>query len=128
MLFERVMHFEGKGKNLDQLSKQIVAQFTAEGYETQCAAAPLGFIIQMKKAGILRDIVTADRAFTILVSGQPDDFTIHVGVGRYFRRLAVVAIEALLLTELFLVVDVPEMLYTEYVDGKIIGEIEKLVG
>jgi len=46
-----------------------------------------------KKAGILRDIITTGRAFSILVVGQPNDFTIHVGIGRWIQNVAVGVVE-----------------------------------
>jgi hypothetical protein len=122
------MHFQGKNKDLNQLSQQIVQQLTTEGYKTQSATKPLGIIIQAKKAGILRDIITADRALSILIAGQPNDFTIHVGVGKWIQNLAVAAVEAVLLSWLFLAVDVPEMLWTQHVERGIVKEITQIVG
>ena len=94
----------------------------------QTRAAPLGNIIQAQKAGILRDIIAADRAFTILVSGQPDDFTIHIGIGKWVQNIAVAAVEILLLSTLFLAVDVPEMLWTTHVEKGLVKEITMIVG
>jgi len=122
------MHFQGKNKDLNQLSQQIVQQLTTEGYKTQSATKPLGIVIQAKKAGILRDIITADRAFSILIAGQPNDFTIHVGVGKWIQNLAVAAVEVILLSWLFLAVDVPEMLWTQHVEKGIVKEITQIVG
>ncbi len=128
MVTEKVMHFQGKNKDLNQLSQQIVQQLTTEGYKTQSATKPLGIVIQAKKAGILRDIITADRAFSILIAGQPNDFTIHVGVGKWIQNLAVAAVEVILLSWLFLAVDVPEMLWTQHVEKGIVKEITQIVG
>jgi hypothetical protein len=128
MVSEKTLHFTGKNKDLNALSQQIVQQLSSEGYKTQSKNAPLGIVIQAKKAGILRDIITADRAFSILIAGQPNDFTIHVGIGKWIQNIAVAAVETLLLTWLFLAVDVPEMLWTEHVEKKIIKEINQIVG
>ena len=122
------MHFTGKNKDLNALSQQIVQQLSTEGYKTQSKNAPLGIVIQAKKAGILRDIITADRAFSILITGQPNDFAIHVGIGKWIQNIAVAAVETILLSWLFLAVDVPEMLWTEHVEKKIIKEINQIVG
>ena len=128
MVSEKVLHFQGKNKDLNQLSQQIVQQLTTEGYKTQSSTAPLGIVIQATKAGILRDIITADRAFTILITGQPNDFSIHIGIGKLIQNLVVAAAETLLLTWLFLAVDVPEMLWTEHVEEGIVKEITQIVG
>jgi hypothetical protein len=122
------MRFQGKNKDLNQLSQQIVQQLNSEGYKTQLATPPLGIVIQAKKAGILRDIITADRAFSILITGQPNDFSIHIGIGKWIQNLAVAAVETLLLTWLFLAIDIPEMLWTRHIENTIAKEITQIVG
>ena len=69
VISEKVLYFTGKNKDPTQLSQQIVSQLNNEGYKTQVATTPTGTVIQAKKAGVLRDIITADRCFTIMVSG-----------------------------------------------------------
>jgi len=128
MVSEKTLHFTGKNKDLNALSQQIVQQLNADGYKTQSKSAPLGTVIQAKKAGILRDIITADRAFSILIAGQPNDFTIHIGIGKWIQNIAVAAVETLLLTWLFLAIDVPEMLWTTHVEKGIIKQINQIVG
>jgi hypothetical protein len=128
LVSEKVMRFQGKNKDLNQLSQQIVQQLESDGYKTQSTTAPLGIVIQAKKAGILRDIITADRAFSILITGQPNDFSIHIGIGKWIQNLAVAAVEVILLSWLFLVVDVPEMLWTQHVENTIAKEITQVVG
>jgi hypothetical protein len=128
MVSEKVMRFQNKNKDLDQLSQQIATQLQSEGYKVQSTAAPLGRVIQAQKAGILRDIITADRAFTIMITGQPNDFTVHIGIGKWIQNIAVAAAEALLLSVLFLAIDVPEMLWTRHVEGEIAKEITQIVG
>ncbi|PSN92025.1 hypothetical protein B9Q03_02500 [Candidatus Marsarchaeota G2 archaeon OSP_D] len=128
MVAEKVMRFQGKNKDLNQLAQQILAQLQADGYKTQTKNAPLGIIIQAQKAGILRDIVAADRAFTIVIAGQPNDFTIHIGIGKWIQNIAVTAAEALLLSTLFLAVDVPEMLWTVHVENDLAKKITQIVG
>lgn len=128
MVAEKTLHFQGKSKDLTQLGQQIAQKLQSQGYKVQSKTSPTGTVIQAAKAGILRDIITADRAFSILISGQPDDFTIRVGIGKLVQNLAVTAVEAILLTELFLAVDVPEMLWTTHVEKQVIQEITQIVG
>jgi hypothetical protein len=127
MVSEKTLKYQGKNWNLQDLAGRIVNQLSLEGYKTQQKAAPMGTIIQAQKAGILRDIITADRAFTILIAGQPNDFTITVGIGKWIQNLAVAAVETLFITWLFLAVDVPEMLWTREVEGQLIKEIDQIV-
>ena len=125
---EKVIRFEGKNKDLNQLSQQIVQYLSDEGFKTQSTTTPLGKIIQAQKAGFLRGIIDANRAFTILIAGQPNDFSIHVGIGKLIQNLAVAAVETVFLTWLFLTVDVPEMLWTREVEKYIVKEITRIVG
>jgi hypothetical protein len=128
LVSEKVMRFQGKNKDLNMLSQQIVQQLASEGYKTQSTTAPLGVVIQAQKAGILRDIITADRAFSVLLTGQPNDFSVHIGIGKWVQNLAVVAAEAILLSMLFLAIDVPEMLWTRHVENTIAKEITQIIG
>lgn len=127
MATEKVMHFEGKNKDLNQLAQQIVQQLESDGYKTQSATKPIGIVIQAQKGGILRDLISADRAFTIVISGNPNDFTVHIGIGKWVQNLGVAAAEAVLLSVLFLAVDVPEMVWTVHVEGRIAKMIQQLV-
>jgi len=122
------MRFQNKNRDLDQLASQIESQLKSEGYKTQSANPPLGRIIQAQKAGIPRGIIDANRAFTIMVTGEPNDFTVHIGIGKWIQNLAVAAVETIFLTWLFLVVDVPEMLWTTHVENGIAKEITRMVG
>jgi hypothetical protein len=128
LVSEKVLRFQGKNKDLTQLSQQIVQQLQVDGYKVQSTTAPLGQVIQAQKAGILRDIITADRCFTITISGQPNDFAVHIGIGKWIQNIAVAAAEALLLSVLFLAIDVPEMLWTRHVEGEIANKISQIVG
>ena len=128
MVSEKVLHFQGKNKDLNQFAQQIVQYLQNDGYKVQSTNPPLGTVIQAQKAGILRDIITADRCFTITVSGQPNDFSVHIGIGKWIQNLAVAAVETVLLSWLFLAVDVPEMLWTRHVEGELAKKITELAG
>lgn len=128
MPFEKVLRFQGKNKDLDQLSQQVASKLQSDGYKVQSTKAPTGNIIQAQKAGILRDIIAADRAFTILISGNPNDFSIHIGIGKWIQNLGIMAAEVILLSTLFLAVDVPEMLWTTHVENGIAKEVSNIVG
>jgi hypothetical protein len=122
------MRYQNKNKDLDQLAQQISQRLQSEGYKTQTANLPLGRVVQAQKAGILRDIISADRAFTIMLAGQPNDFTVHIGIGKWIQNLGVAAAEVILLSVLFLAVDVPEMLWTVHVEGDLVKQITQIIG
>src|SRR5229473_4523832 len=127
MVSEKILRFQNRNRDLNQLAQQIGQQLQTEGYKVQQKMAPLGTVIQAQKAGILRDIIAADRAFTIMISGQPNDFTVHIGIGKWVQNIAVAAVEVLLISVLFLAVDVPEMLWTQHVERGIAKQITQLV-
>ena len=53
---------------------------------------------------------------------------VHIGIGKWVQNLAVVAVETILLSVLFLAVDLPEMLWTRHIEGEIAKEITQIVG
>lgn len=127
MVSEKTLHFQGRNKDLNILPQEIVTQLEMDGYKVQSRDAPIGTVIQAQKAGVLRDVITAERVFTILISGESNDFTIHIGIGKFLQNLAVMAVEAILITTLFIAVDIPEMLWTVHVENEIIQKINRIV-
>ena len=126
---EKVHHFHNKNKDLKQLGQQTVDMLQDDGYKTEINTnAPQGIVIQATKAGILHDIITANRAFTILITGEPNNFVIHIDIGKLIQNLGVAAAEAIILSGLFLAVDVPEMLWTRHIEKEILNRIVQLVG
>jgi hypothetical protein len=129
MIGEKVSHYQGKNTDLASLKSQIEAYLTDDKFKVQSSIpSPHGIVIQAHKGGWLSSIITADRALTIMISGDPNDFTIRVGIGRWIKHLGITAAEALLLTELFLLVDVPETLWNFEIENKIAKKIDSLVG
>jgi hypothetical protein len=128
MIGEKVRHYQGKNTDLNALKGKIEEYLKGDGFKVQSSVpSPHGTVIQAQKGGFLRSVVTADRAFTILIDGEPSNFTVRVGIGRWLKHLAITAVEALLLTELFLLVDVPETLWNLEVENKIMKTIDSFV-
>ncbi len=125
---EKILRFQNKNRDLGQLASQIQERLQADGYKVQYASTPIGRVIQAQKGGILRDAIDANRAFTIMVAGEPNDFTVHIGIGKWIQNLAVVAVETLFLSWLFLPVDIPEILWTVHVEDGIARQIAKMAG
>ena len=129
MIGEKVRHYTGKTTDLDGLKTKIEDYLKADGFETQTSApSPHGNVIQAKKGGWLRAVVDADRALTIMVDGAPDNFTVRIGIGKWVEHLGIAAVETLLISGLFLFVDVPETLWNLEIEDKIAKEIDTLVG
>ena len=129
MVSEKIVRFQNKNKDLNQLAQQITTMLQQDGYKIQMTStSPIGIVMQATKAGILRDIITADRAFTIMISGDPNDFAIHIGIGKLIQNIAVAAAEVLFLSALFLAVDIPDMFWTRHVEEEILKKITQIVG
>jgi hypothetical protein len=128
LVAEKNMRFNGTNTDLAHLQQRIEQQLKTDGYKTQSTNAPLGYVVQAQKAGILSDIVTADRAFTIIISGQPSDFSVHIGIGKWIQNMGVAAAEMIMLSGLFLAIDVPEMVWTMHVENGVARMIIQIVG
>jgi hypothetical protein len=129
MIGEKVQHFQDKGTDLSALAAKIEDYLKSEGFSTQSSApSGQGTVIQAKKGGFLRGVVDADRALSIMISGSPSDFTVRIGIGKWLEHLAVAAVETLLISDLFLVVDVGESAWNFEIEDKLAKQIESLVG
>ena len=129
MLGDKSEHFEGKGTDLSALASHVEEYLKSDGFTVQTSPpSDQGTVIQAKKTGFLREIVAAERAFTITITGSSSDFTVRFGIGKWLQNLGVAALETLLVSELFLVVDVADSLWSLEVEDKIIANLKKFVG
>ncbi len=129
MIGDKVMHFQGKGTDLGALQQKISSYLEADGFKVQTSApSTQGTVLQARKGGFLRGVVDADRALSILVSGASEDFTVRIGIGKWVEHLAVMGIETLLISDLFLVVDVAETAWNFEIEDKLAKHISSLVG
>jgi hypothetical protein len=129
MLGDKSEHFEGKGTNLTDLETHIAQYLENDGFAVQTAPpSDQGTVIQAKKAGFLRDIVAADRAFTITITGTSSDFTVRFGIGKWLQNLGVAAAETLLVSELFLPIDVADSMWSLEIEDRIIADVKKFIG
>jgi hypothetical protein len=126
---DKTLNFRGKTVDLAGLQKKIVDYLQADGFVTQSSnPTPETAFIQAKKGGWLAGVIAADRALTILISGKPDDCQVRIGIGKWKEHLAVAAAETLLVSGLFLVVDVGETLWNLEIEEKLVKAIESFVG
>ena len=116
-----------------QTSKDVNTVTTAfeqylrdSGWKTQSRVEEGQAVLQANKLGFLRDIIAADRALTFMFKENAGNLEVHVGVGKLGQNLAVTAIEFLLLSDLFIAVDVPEMLWTKHVETELLGPLKAL--
>ena len=129
MVGEKVRHYQGKGTDLAALETKIEDYLKSDGFAVQSSpSSSQGTVIQAKKGGFLRGIVDADRALTVMISGDGDDFTVRFGVGKWLEHLAVAAVETLLISDLFLPIDVAETAWNLEIEDKLVKHITTTVG
>lgn len=129
MVGEKIAEFHVKGTDLGALQAKIEEYLKSDGFTVQASVpSNQGIVIQAKKGGFMSGMVAADRAMTIMISGNPNDFTVRIGIGKWREHLAVAAVETLLLSELFLVVDIAEVAWNIEIEDKLVREIKSFVG
>ncbi len=129
MIGDKELHFTGKGTDLGGLASHVEEYLKKDGF-TVATSAPSdqGAVIQARKSGFLREVVAADRAMTITIAGSSSDFTVRVGIGKWLEHLGVAAIETLLVSDLFLVVDVADAAWNLEIENKLLTDITAFVG
>lgn len=125
---EKTLRFQGKNRDIAQLKREIEGTPWSHGHKTQSATMASGRLVQALKGVIRSDIVAAKQAFTIPLTGPPDDFSIRVGVGKLVPNLAVRAPESTLLSGLSLEPEIPDMLWIRHLEKVPIGGIRGPVG
>ncbi len=112
-----------KSVDLDKLTEMTANYLNEDKWIVQTGNTENGKLIQAKKGRILRDIFAADRALNILFSRTPNGFKVTMGVGKWLQNIGVAVIETVLLTPLFLAIDIPEMLWNSEIENKILKKI-----
>jgi hypothetical protein len=129
MVGDKEERFQGKGTDLGALQSHIEQYLKTDGFTVQTSApSDQGVVIQAKKGGFLRGVVAADRAMSIKIAGNPNDFTVRIGIGKWLEHLGVAAIETLLISDLFLVVDVADSAWNFEIEEKVVKDIKSFIG
>jgi hypothetical protein len=129
MIGDKVEHFQGKGKAPADVQAHIEQYLKTDGFTFQTSSpSGEGVVIQAKKGGFLRGIVDADRALTITITGSADDLTVHIGIGKWLQHLGIAVIETLLISDLFLVVDVVDSAWNIEIEDKLITDLKAFIG
>jgi hypothetical protein len=128
MLGDKTIRYQGKNTNLDALRESIISYLQGDGFKIQSTRPSQGgVLIQAQKGGFLREVITAERALNILIQGESNNFTVRVGIGKWLQNIAVATVETLLLSELFLPLDVAEMMWNIEVEKKLLKNIDDFV-
>jgi len=114
-------------QDVNQIINQFVQYLQNEGYKVQQKVEGNKAILQAQKAGILRDLIAADRALTFTFENTPENLKVNVGIGKWIQNLGVTAVEALIVSPLFLAIDVPEILWTEHVESGLMKYLDSII-
>lgn len=129
MIGEKVLQLQGKNVDLADLASKIEEYLKTDGFTVQTSpSSEHGTVIQAKKGKFLAEVIDADRAMTIYISGSPEDCVVRIGIGKWLRHLGVAAVETLLLSDLFLLVDVAEMAWNIEIEDKLAKQIHSFAG
>jgi hypothetical protein len=113
-------------KNLNDLIKAFSTYLTDNKWRVQSNVQSDKAILQAQKFGILRGLVAADRALTFVFTVQGSQVKVEVGVGRLLGDLAVTAIEVILISEIFIIVDIPEIAWSDHVEKELLDELQNM--
>ncbi len=116
-----------KSVYFDKLAGMTENYLKEDKWKVQVGDTENGKLIQAKKGGIVRDIFGADRALNILFTKTPDGFKITMGVGKWLQNIGVTIVESVLLSALFLAIDVPEMMWNAEIENKILKKIDEFI-
>jgi hypothetical protein len=128
MIGDKTVNYQGKNTDLSALNDSIVSYLKTDGFKIQAPKLSTGgYLIQAQKGGFLSDIISAERALNITIQGQPNDFNIRFGIGKWIQNAGVTIVETALLSPLFLPLDVAEMSWTVHVENGVIKTVDSIV-
>jgi hypothetical protein len=113
--------------DLNEVINKFAGYLMVEKWKVQQNVQGDKGVIQAQKAGILRDIITADRALTFTFENTADGLKVTTGVGKWVQNLGVMVLETIFLSEIFIIVDIPEMLWTEHVESNLLKKLDEIV-
>ena len=113
-------------KSLDDLVKAFSTYLTNNGWKVQSNVESEKAILQAQKFGILRGLIAANRALTFVFTSDGSQVKVEVGVGKLLGDIAVTAIEVILLSEIFIIVDVPEIAWSDHVEKELLNELQNI--
>jgi len=124
-LFKKELTLENV-KDMQVLVNKLSEYLEDEGYKVQTKVEGDRAILQAQKGGILRDIIAAERALTFTFEKNGENVKVTVGVGKWLQNLGVTALEVLFLSELFVFVDVPEILWNSHVENELLKKLKEI--
>ena len=119
--------YVNKTISLRKLADDVKENFQNDGYKAQLLDAPTGYLIQGRKEGVLRDLLTGDRALTVIITGESDRFKVSIGVGKWLQNITTATLEGLALTPLSWLIEVPLSMWNFELETQLWKFVEKQV-
>lgn len=119
--------YVGKKVNLDKLQTLIGNFFREEGFRVQCGKHPKGFLVQAKKGGVFRTLLSANRSYTILIEGHASNFKIRMGVADWLSDLGTASMEPLFESPMIAFGETPEALWSYELEHQLWHYVETQV-
>lgn len=128
MIGDKTVNYVGRNTDLNALNNSVVKYLESNGFKVQAPKLSTGgYLIQAQKGGFLSEVISAERALNITIRGQPNDFNVRIGIGKWIQNAGVTVAETVLLSPLFLPIDVAEMSWTVHVENGVLKQIDELV-
>ena len=119
--------FVGKRCDLERLGDALEEYFQLGGFETQSTKGEDGWILQARKTGVVRGLLAADRAFTITITGEPEDFRVSMGIGKWMQNIGMAIVEGIAFAPVVFFVEVPISLWSYEIEREFWNFVEKQV-
>ena len=84
--------WKNKNVDLEKLAQRIEDFFYADGFSEvrrDASANKTQYVVQAKKAGVLRTLTSTRKVLTVVIDGTSNDFHVKVGTGEWGKGIAV---------------------------------------
>ena len=84
--------WKNKNVDLEKLTQRIEDFFYADGFSEvrqEESDDKTQYVVQAKKAGVLRTLTSTRKVLTVVIDGTPNDFHVKVGTGEWGKGIAV---------------------------------------
>lgn len=126
MAGKKTVTFGDKQVDPGELATKVRQLLEGDGFTVEMAGdGTKGFVLQAKKGGFLAEIIDAQRALVFTVTPSP--VTVTIGVGNWRKDLVVAGVETLLISDLFLPLDLAELAWNREIEDKLARRIAELV-
>ncbi len=120
--------FTGRNIDLAKLAAAVEGYLSSKGYTAQrYQSSDQSYIVQAKKGGFLRAIISAQRAFTVHISGNPQNVVVNVGVANWGQDIAVDVIETVFVGDELGLLSTAETLWNLKIEKEILDEIQRII-